>query len=170
MGPEEPGSAGHQYAPMQIVQFHRSSLASPAEVREDDAPPNIILQGCWISSFFLSSQLRRGQPVKIMDLAWQMIRLAGLRPDKDIAIDITGLRPGEKLHEELFHESKPLVPTGHPGLLLGSPRTTNLELLGRSLDELADFCSAGRHGDVMRLLRHLVPEYQGEADRDRVSH
>ncbi len=114
--------------------------------------------------------LDMGEPVKIMDLAWQMIRLAGLRPDKDVAIDVIGLRPGEKLHEELFHASEALVPTNHPGLQLASPRTANLELLSRSLDELADFCTAGRHGDVMRLLRHLVPEFQVEADQDRASH
>ena len=47
-----------------------------------------------------------GEPVRIVDLAQQMIRLAGLRPDRDIEIAFTGLRPGEKLYEELFHEPR----------------------------------------------------------------
>ena len=56
--------------------------------------------------------LDMGEPVKIVDLARQMIRLAGLRPDRDIEIEFTGLRPGEKLREELFHRAEPLMPTG----------------------------------------------------------
>ena len=61
--------------------------------------------------------LDMGDPVKIVDLARRMIRLAGLRPEKDVEIRFTGLRPGEKLFEELFHGKEPPVPTGHPGLI-----------------------------------------------------
>ena len=57
-----------------------------------------------------------------------MIRLAGLRPDEDIEIVFTGLRPGEKLHEELFHAAEALVPTGAPGILLAAPRTADAAL------------------------------------------
>ena len=113
--------------------------------------------------------LDMGEPVKIMDLARQIIRLAGLRPDKDIQIEVIGLRPGEKLREELFHEAEPVVETGHSGLRLAAPRTANLELLGRSLDELAELCADERGAGAMRLLHHLVPEYQHEPVRDRAS-
>ncbi len=106
--------------------------------------------------------LDMGEPVRIMDLARQMIRLAGLRPDKDIEIVVTGLRPGEKLREELFHEAEPSIETSHPGLHLAAPRTANLELLGRSLDEFAEICAGERGDAVVRLLRHLVPEYHEE--------
>ena len=66
--------------------------------------------------------LDMGEPVRIQDLARQMIRLAGLRPEADVKIEFTGLRPGEKLHEELFHGREPSVPARAPGLLLASPR------------------------------------------------
>ena len=111
--------------------------------------------------------LDMGEPVRIMDLAQQMIRLAGLRLGKDIEIVVIGPRPGEKLREELFHEAEPSIETGHPGLRLAAPRTANLELLGRSLDELAELCADERGEGVMRLLQHLVPEFQHEPVRDR---
>ncbi len=94
-----------------------------------------------------------------MDFARQMIRLAGLRPDKDVEIVLTGPRPGEKLREELFHEAEPMVETGRPGMHLASPRTVNRELLGRSFDELADLCTSERRDEAMHLLQRLVPEY-----------
>ena len=66
--------------------------------------------------------LDMGEPVKIINLARQIILLAGLQPDIDIKIEITGPRPGEKLFEEILHASEELVPTTHPGILLAAPR------------------------------------------------
>ncbi|WP_282604850.1 nucleoside-diphosphate sugar epimerase/dehydratase [Pelagibius sp. Alg239-R121] len=104
--------------------------------------------------------LDMGNPIKIADLARQMIRLGGLRPDKDVKIVYTGLRPGEKLYEELFHEQEPLVETSHPSLHLASPRTTNLELLSRSLEELETIAVARDQSSVSQHLQRLVPEYR----------
>jgi O-antigen biosynthesis protein WbqV len=107
--------------------------------------------------------LDMGQPVRIVDLARQMIRLAGLRPDKDVAIVTTGVRPGEKLAEELFHDKEPMVATGHPGLLLAAPRTLNQEFLSRGLNELAELAAARKRDEVLAALARLVPEYQRAA-------
>ena len=109
--------------------------------------------------------LDMGEPVKILDLASQMIRLAGLRPGKDIQIVFTGLRPGEKLHEELFHDQEPLVPTEHAGLRLAAPRTLNRELLARGLGELEEQAQQHRERELHATLARLVPEYrEPEAD------
>jgi O-antigen biosynthesis protein WbqV len=108
--------------------------------------------------------LDMGEPVKIVDLARQMIRLSGLRPDKEVEIRFTGLRPGEKLHEELFHRGEALMATSHPGLRLAAPRTADAELLGRSLDELAVLIRQGELDKSVQLLQRLVPEFSGLDD------
>ncbi len=104
--------------------------------------------------------LDMGPPVKIVDLARQMIRLAGLRPDKDVKIVFTGTRPGEKLAEELFHEGEAMTATGHPGLVLATPRPLNLELLSRGLEEMNALARARKRDQAVALLSHLVPEYR----------
>ncbi len=107
--------------------------------------------------------LDMGKPVKIVDLARQMIRLAGLRPEQDVRIEYTGLRPGEKLFEELFHGREPPVPTGHEGLLIAVPRTTDPGAVGRAIDEIAGFCHAGDVTRALGCVRALVPEFAGDA-------
>jgi O-antigen biosynthesis protein WbqV len=108
--------------------------------------------------------LDMGEPVKIVDLARQMIHLAGLRPDEDVAIRFTGLRPGEKLFEELFHGKEPPAPTGYPGLLMANPRTADPAIVGRAIDEIAASCRAGQTRLALALLGRLVPEFAHNAD------
>jgi FlaA1/EpsC-like NDP-sugar epimerase len=109
--------------------------------------------------------LDMGEPIKIVDLAHQMIRLAGLRPGRDIVIDYIGLRPGEKLHEELFHPAEPLMPTENPAIRLAAPRTADYAMLARSIDELEENARARREGRVLQILERLVPEYRRIAPR-----
>ncbi len=103
--------------------------------------------------------LDMGEPVRIMDLAQQMIRLAGLRPGEDVKIEITGLRPGEKMHEELFHDAEVTAPTRYPGVLIAHPRALDLNTLLDGIDALE--AAARRHdaGSARHLLATLVPDY-----------
>ena len=110
--------------------------------------------------------LDMGEPVKIVDLARQMIRLAGLEPDREIAIRFTGLRPGEKLHEELFHGAEAPVPTGYPGLLMATPRIADSRLVEAALDRIALAIRAGDSGAALALLGQLVPEFRHNAAGD----
>ncbi|GMQ99357.1 MAG: nucleoside-diphosphate sugar epimerase/dehydratase [Zetaproteobacteria bacterium] len=105
--------------------------------------------------------LDMGEPVKIVDLAEQMIRLSGLVPNEDIAIKFTGLRPGEKLYEELFHEAEHLSGTTHPKLMLAESREADWPVLTNKLEQLRDAC-ARRDTDLVRhTLKAIVPEFQG---------
>ena len=104
--------------------------------------------------------LNMGEPVKIIDLARQMIRLAGFEPDTDIAIDIVGPRPGEKLFEEVFHGSEPPIATDAPGILLAAPRTGDIAVLRAALDELSALCHAGNEDGLAAFVHKLVPEYK----------
>ncbi|OYV33284.1 MAG: nucleotide sugar dehydratase [Rhodospirillales bacterium 20-64-7] len=103
--------------------------------------------------------LDMGEPVKILDLARQMIRLAGLQPDQDIAIRFTGLRPGEKLFEELFHGGEAPAPTGHDGLLMARPRVTELNVTDAAIRDLEAACIAGDTRSAMAILTRMVPEF-----------
>jgi O-antigen biosynthesis protein WbqV len=96
-----------------------------------------------------------------------MIRLAGLRPDRDIAIEYIGLRPGEKLCEELFHPSESLMPTEYPAIRLAAPRTADYAMLARSIDELEDNARSRREERVLQILERLVPEYRRSAPPDQ---
>jgi O-antigen biosynthesis protein WbqV len=106
--------------------------------------------------------LDMGEPIRIMDLAEQMIRLAGFKPGKDIKIDVTGIRPGEKLFEEVFHGAEPPVATECPGVLLAAPRAGNLDDLSPALDDLARACREDEEERVIAIIQKLVPEYHVE--------
>ncbi|MGB1548108.1 MAG: polysaccharide biosynthesis protein, partial [Alphaproteobacteria bacterium] len=105
--------------------------------------------------------LDMGEPIRIQDLAKQMIRLAGLRPGKDVHIEFTGLRPGEKLNEELFHTSEELTHTTHKDILLAVPRTADHAILARGFDELSELCQTRKTEEAKALLDKLVPEFKG---------
>ncbi len=108
--------------------------------------------------------LDMGDPVAIVDLARQMIRLAGLRPELDVAIEFTGLRPGEKLYEEMFHGAEPPAPTEHPGLLMARPRTADLAHVAGVIDRVAACCQDGDAAGALALVAELVPEFVHNVD------
>ncbi|WP_207477578.1 polysaccharide biosynthesis protein [Arenibaculum pallidiluteum] len=104
--------------------------------------------------------LDMGEPVRIVDLARQMIRLAGLRPDKDVRIEFTGLRPGEKLFEEILLPSESFSRTESDGIFRASPRVIDYALISKALRDLE---AAARAGDVDRalaLVGTLVPDFK----------
>jgi O-antigen biosynthesis protein WbqV len=103
--------------------------------------------------------LDMGQPVRILDLAEQMIRLAGLTPYKDIKIEFTGLRPGEKMFEELFHFSEEHSKTAHEGIWLASPREAEMKDIMEVFAGLRKACAMRKAAEVIVLLKQLVPEY-----------
>ncbi len=104
--------------------------------------------------------LDMGKPIKIADLARQIIRLAGLKPDDDIKIVYTGLRPGEKLYEELFDAQEALVPSGADGVMLAMARTLPLGQLNQDIKALADILQRDCDSkNAAQSLARLVPEY-----------
>ena len=104
--------------------------------------------------------LDMGEPVKILDLAEQMIRLAGKRPYEDIEISIVGLRPGEKLYEELFHDAESLTPTENASIRLATPRVADHEVLVRAIDEICAAAHKNNNETCRNLLTRLVPEFR----------
>jgi FlaA1/EpsC-like NDP-sugar epimerase len=103
--------------------------------------------------------LDMGEPVKISYLAEQMIQLSGRTPGSDIAIEYIGLRPGEKLYEELFHEKEKLDRTPHDKVLLAHHRQVDWTTLSGILSEMASACDTLDVGSLDRLLNRLVPEH-----------
>jgi FlaA1/EpsC-like NDP-sugar epimerase len=106
--------------------------------------------------------LEMGEPILIRDLAEQMILLSGLRLGVDIQIEYTGLRPGEKLFEEVFHAKEGLLGTEHPKLQLAMARMVDWQWLSAELEALKE---AAKGRDLSRLtaqLKKIVPEYSGQ--------
>jgi len=104
--------------------------------------------------------LDMGKPVKIRYLAEQMIRLAGREPDRDIAIRYVGLRPGEKLYEELFYDAEDLVETSHPKIRAARRQTLDVERVSEGIDALSRALAACDDAALMTAMRRLVPEWQ----------
>jgi len=104
--------------------------------------------------------LDMGEPIKIQYLVEQMIRLCGKRPGEDIQIEFIGLRPGEKLHEELFHPHEQLIETGYKKLLLAKARCDDGEIWARQIEALVKECVQGSEAEILAKLKDLVPEFE----------
>jgi FlaA1/EpsC-like NDP-sugar epimerase len=107
--------------------------------------------------------LDMGEPVRILDLARNMIRLSGKEPDRDVAIEFVGARPGEKLHEELWGPEEEVRPTSHPKIQRVKRRGADPEVLERELESLEALVEGGETLEVVARLRGLVLRSQVEA-------
>lgn len=104
--------------------------------------------------------LDMGKPVKIVDLARQLIELSGLRPEEDIEIVFTGLRPGEKLFEELSYSGENIMSTQHPKIMRFVCEPLPLKQVRAHLDCLAVRLHEAEPNQLKMLLKSAVPEYQ----------
>jgi len=100
-----------------------------------------------------------GESVKIMDLAKKMIKLSGLTIGRDIEIKITGLRPGEKLYEELLTDGEKTMPTHHEKIMIGNVRTQDYSAVSKQVSELISGYDTQDNNSLVRKMKEIVPEF-----------
>ena len=103
-----------------------------------------------------------GMPVKIADLAKKMIRLSGLEPGVDIQIEYTGLRPGEKLYEELLNNEELVKPTSHDKIMIANVREYEYDEMLPMYDKLFEYAQENQNYLVVRTMKEMVPEYKSQ--------
>lgn len=113
--------------------------------------------------------LDMGEPVKILDLAKDLIRLSGYEPYVDIPIEIIGLRPGEKLFEELLLDEEGITATKHNKIFIGKPIFTDYKLLLKSLDEVNKIIKNGTDEELKDYIKTIVPNYAENKEDKKVS-
>ncbi|NUM72568.1 MAG: polysaccharide biosynthesis protein, partial [Ignavibacteriaceae bacterium] len=123
----------------------------------------LVLQASVLSSGGEIYVLDMGEPIKIVDMAKDLIRLSGLREGLDVKIEFTGLRPGEKLYEELFLEDESYERTRHEKIFFARNASSiinaELELF---VGELHDMALSGKSDDLKNFIRTFIPEYNWE--------
>lgn len=157
-----------------VVPLFREQIRSggPVTVTDEDVTRyfmtipeacQLILQASATGSQHAIYTLDMGEPVSIRMLAEQMIRLAGKQPGRDVAIVYTGLRPGEKLHETLFHADERYRPTSHPKILQAEAREVVGERIRTANLRLRDAVARYDLEELSLVLRESVPEFQPSA-------
>lgn len=101
-----------------------------------------------------------GKPVRILDLAKKMIKLAGFIPDKEIKIEIVGLRPGEKLYEELLNDTAKTIPTYHEKIMIAQEIQDEFENLHVDIHELISIANFFENDDIVTKMKAIVPEFK----------
>ncbi len=101
-----------------------------------------------------------GKSVKIVELAKKMIRLSGLIPNQDIAIEFTGLRPGEKLYEELLNDTENTLPTHHEKIMIAKTREYDFDYVNKQIEDLIQFSCKSKDRQVVVKMKEIVPEYK----------
>lgn len=103
-----------------------------------------------------------GQPVRIADLAMNMIRLAGLTPGKDIKITYTGLRPGEKLYEELLNQKETTMPTKNKKILVAKVREYDFDSVSEQINQLIELAQRNKVFPTVQQMKAIVPEFKSK--------
>ncbi|WP_164109593.1 MULTISPECIES: polysaccharide biosynthesis protein [Sphingobacterium] len=103
-----------------------------------------------------------GKSVKIVDLAQKMIKLSGYIPNQDIEIRFTGLRPGEKLYEELLNDLENTLPTHHQKIMIAKVRDNNFEIVSSQLQKLLEITNAQHNTNIVRQMKVIVPEFKSQ--------
>ena len=101
-----------------------------------------------------------GQPVRIYDLAQRMISLAGLKPGKDIEIREVGLRPGEKLYEELLNDKEKTLATSNKKIMIAKVRVYDYQEVCRNIDNIISWARQGNVHNMIYDMKVFVPEYK----------
>jgi FlaA1/EpsC-like NDP-sugar epimerase len=123
----------------------------------------LVMQAAALSRGGETFILDMGAPVRILDLAHDLIRLSGLEPERDIEIRFTGVRPGEKLFEELSTTSEGLQRTEHPKIFTGCYASPQLPALRAHFEAIGSLCNTADAEVIRRALSQLVPEYGHDA-------
>ncbi len=103
-----------------------------------------------------------GKSVKIVELAKKMIRLSGFKPNEDIEIKFTGLRPGEKLYEELLNDLENTLPTHHEKIMIAKVRENNYDRVGMKIGELQQRLATQNKNEVVYQMKIIVPEFKSK--------
>ena len=123
---------------------------------------NLVLEAATMGNGFEIFVFDMGKPVKIADLAKKMITLAGYVPDKDIKIVYSGLRPGEKLYEELLNSKENTIPTNNQKIFVAKVRDYELESVKREFEALYDVAKEMLKVDTVRKMKEIVPEFKSQ--------
>lgn len=103
-----------------------------------------------------------GEPVKVLDVALNLIRLSGLEPHKDIKIKVVGLRPGEKLFEELFSHDEPMISTHHPKISIAQVASRDFETIIKKIDKVSVSLIKMTETEVIEEMQEIVPGYKSK--------
>lgn len=123
---------------------------------------SLVLEAATLGNGYEIFAFDMGKPVKIVDLARNMIKLAGYEPDKDIKIEFTGLRPGEKLYEELLHTKENTILTSNDKIFVAKVKEYEFEEVDKMINELLIYANQIDIIDTVRQMKRIVPEFKSK--------